>query len=118
MSHFAKIDKDGVVENVIVAEQDFVDTLDGTWIQTSYNTVLGKHTNGGTPLRWKYANVGDVYNSEMDEFHIASPFPSWKFDKTKRDWNPPIAEPDDGKNYMWEEEAYLKDNTKGWIEIK
>ena len=118
MSHFAKIDKDGVVENVIVAEQDFVDTLDGTWIQTSYNTVLGKHTNGKTPLRWKYANIGDVYNSEMDEFHIASPFPSWKFDKTKRDWNPPIAKPDDGKDYMWEEDVYLEDNTKGWIEIK
>ena len=86
MSHFAKIDKNGTVERVIVAEQDFIDTLDGTWIQTSYNTVNGKHTNGETPLRWKFANVGDIYNSEMDEFHIAPPFPSWKFDKTKRDW--------------------------------
>ena len=54
----------------------------------------------------------------MDEFHIAPPFPSWTFDKTKRDWNPPITEPDDGKNYVWDEATYLDDNKKGWIELK
>ena len=118
MAHFAKIDKNGIVENVIVAEQDFVDTLEGTWIQTSYNTVDGKHTNGGTPLRWKYANAGDIYNSEMDEFHISSPFDSWVFDKTKREWNPPVTYPTDGKDYAWDEATYLEDNTKGWLELK
>ena len=118
MSHFAKIDKDGTVEEVIVAEQDFIDTLDGTYVQTSYNTINGKHTAGKTPLRWKFANAGDVYNSEMDEFHPIQPFSSWVFDKTKREWNPPISIPDDGKKYMWDEATYLDDNKKGWIELK
>jgi len=37
MSHFAKVEN-GIVTQVIVAEQDFVDTQEGTWVQTSYNT--------------------------------------------------------------------------------
>jgi hypothetical protein len=50
MAHYALIE-DGVVTNVIVAEQDFIDTQSGTWVQTSYNTQAGVHTLGGTPLR-------------------------------------------------------------------
>ena len=50
MSHFAKV-VDGVVEIVIVAEQDFIDTQEGTWVQTSYNTYGGVHSAGKTPLR-------------------------------------------------------------------
>lgn len=117
MAHFVKLDETNHVIEKIVAEQEFIDTLDGTWIQTSYNTQEGKHLLGGTPLRWNYAGMGDYYNADMDEFHSAKPFDSWKFDKTKREWNPPITMPDDGKSYMWEEAEYLKDNTKGWIEV-
>jgi hypothetical protein len=53
MSHFAKIDNDIVVQ-VIVAEQDFIDSLEGEWIQTSYNTFEGKHPEN-RPLRKNYA---------------------------------------------------------------
>ena len=53
MAHFAKV-KDGIVTNVIVAEQEFVDNyidnIPGTWVQTSYNTRGGVHQLGGTPL--------------------------------------------------------------------
>ena len=49
MSHFAKIEGD-IVTNVIVAEQEHIDTLDGTWLKTSYNTSAGKHPNN-TPLK-------------------------------------------------------------------
>ena len=118
MAHFVKLDETNHVIEKIVAEQEVIDTLDGTWIQTSYNTQQGKHLLGGTPLRWNYAGMGDYYNADMDEFHPAKPFDSWKLDKTKREWNPPITMPDDGKNYRWEEAEYLKDNTKGWIELK
>ena len=117
MAHFVKLDETNHVIEKIVAEQEFIDTLDGTWIQTSYNTQEGIHLLGGTPLRWNYAGMVDYYNADMDEFHSAKPFDSWKFDKTKREWNPPITMPDDGKSYMWEEAEYLKDNTKGWIEV-
>ena len=50
MSHFAEI-INGVVGKVIVAEQDYIDTLQGTWVQTSYNTFEGAHGLRGTPFR-------------------------------------------------------------------
>jgi hypothetical protein len=76
MSHFAKIEN-GIVTNVIVAEQDFIDTLDGTWIQTSYRTRGGVHydtdvwppsADGGIALRKNYAGIGYTYNAERDGF--------------------------------------------------
>ena len=66
MAHFAKV-KDGIVTNVIVAEQEFIDNLleeeAGTWIKTSYNTYKGEHKLGGTPLRKNYAGKGFTYDS-------------------------------------------------------
>lgn len=115
MAHFAKIDSNGIVENVIVAEQEFVDAQEGTWIQTSYNTVRGVHTGGGTPLRWNFASIGDFYNSETDEFIDPQPFDSWVLDASTRTWNPPLTKPDG--DYYWDEQTYLDDNTQGWIEI-
>lgn len=58
MSHFAAIDKDGTVLRVIVAEQAFVDTLPGLWVQTSYNAKI----------RGKFAGIGDKYDAENDVF--------------------------------------------------
>ena len=49
MAHYAKIEG-GIVTQVIVAEQDFVDTQAGTWVQTSYNTHGGQHALGNTPI--------------------------------------------------------------------
>lgn len=68
MSHYAKVNSDNIVEQVIVAEQDFIDTLEGRWIQTSYNTRGGIHRLGGTPLRKNYAGPGYTYDSERDAF--------------------------------------------------
>jgi hypothetical protein len=67
MGHYAKIENDIVVQ-VIVAEQDFINTMDGEWVQTSYNTRDGEHLLGGTPLRKNYAGIGFKYNRELDEF--------------------------------------------------
>lgn len=115
MSHFAKLDSTNHVEKVIVAEQEHINSLEGTYVQTSYNTLNGVHTLGGTPLRWSFAGVGDYYNSDMDEFHPAKPFNSWVFDSTEREWNPPIEKPEG--DYFWDEETHQSDNTQGWIEI-
>lgn len=72
MSHFAEINKEGTVLRVIVAEQDFIDSGQvgdpKNWIQTSYNTKGGKHTQGGTPLRKNYAGVGYKYDKNRDAF--------------------------------------------------
>ena len=117
MSHFAKVE-DGIVTQVVVAEQEYIDTKEGTWVQTSYNTYGGKHyapnsniEDGITPLRKNYACKGSLYSKELDAFHEAQPFNSWTFNETTCLWEPPIAYPDDGKEYEWNEA------TTSWKEI-
>jgi hypothetical protein len=66
MSHFAKVEN-GIVTQVIVAEQDFIDTgaLGHGWVQTSYNTQGGQHPEG-RPLRKNYAGIGYTYDEGRD----------------------------------------------------
>lgn len=111
MAHFAKV-VDGIVTDVIVAEQDFIDTLDGTWIQTSYNTRGGIHylpnsqTPSGQPaLRKNYAGIGMVYDSDRDAFYHPQPFASWSLDEDTCLWKPPVDYPDDGNYYVWREDS-------------
>ena len=115
MAHFAKVNN-GKVEQVIVAEQDFidnmVDTSPGTWIQTSYNTRGGVHTLDGTPLRKNYACVGFNYDSVNDAFYPPQPFPSWTLNETTFLWEPPVAQPDDGEFYKWNEETQTWDTVE------
>jgi hypothetical protein len=102
MAHFAKI-SNGIVEDVIVAEQDFIDTLTGTWVQTSYNTYGGVHSEGGTPLRKNFAGKGYTYDSTRDAFIRPQRFASWTLNETTCLWEPPTAMPDDGNDYVWDE---------------
>jgi hypothetical protein len=85
MSHFAQIDENNIVTQVLVIEQDVIDTgLFGdpaSWIQTSYNTHGGVHTLGGTPLRKNYAGIGYTYNASRDAFIPSKPYP-WDEDTT------------------------------------
>jgi len=108
MAHYAKV-KDGVVTQVIVAEADFFDTLvdsePGEWIQTSYNTYGGVHINGGTPLRKNYAGIGFTYDSEKDAFIPPQPFASWTLNDDTCLWESPVAMPDDGNSYEWDEDS-------------
>lgn len=110
MAHFAKIN-DGVVTQVIVAEQEFVDTQGGTWVQTSYNTRGGQHTLGGTPLRKNYASVGYIYDHTRDAFYSPQPYLSWVLNETTCLWEAPVARPNDGKRYFWNED------TTNWVEV-
>lgn len=105
MSHFAYV-LNGRVEDVIVAEQDFINGLPpgpGKWIQTSYNTYGGQHRLGGTPLRWNYAAIGGIYDSERDVFLPPKPFSSWNLDPDTLEWVPPVDHPRDGNTYEWDE---------------
>ena len=113
MSHFAKIES-GIVTQVIVAEQDFVDTQEGTWVQTSY-TYGNQHRLGGIPLRKNYAGIGCTYDSTRDAFYSPQPYPSWTLNETTCLWEPPVAYPSDAvtgvKSYTWNE------NTTSWVEV-
>lgn len=111
MSHYAKIE-DGIVTDVIKAEQDFIDTQEGTWVQTSYNTRGGIHYNpetnepdDGIPLRKNYASIGYTYDSERDAFIPPKLLPSLVLNEDTCNWEPPIPYPTDGKTYRWIEET-------------
>ena len=102
MSHFAEI-KDGVVQRVIVAEQDFINSgLVGdsfNWVQTSYNHNFRK----------QYAGIGYTYDKVNEVFISQQPHPSWNLD-SNHDWQPPTPRPD-GK-YEWNE------STEAWDEVE
>ena len=110
MSHFAKV-VSGIVTKVIVADQEWVDALDGEWVQTSYNTHGGVHSGGKTPLRKNYAGVGGTYDSTRDAFYAPQPFPSWTLNEDSCLWEPPTLMPDNDKEYIWDED------TTSWVEI-
>jgi hypothetical protein len=111
MSHFAEIDGNGVVQRVIVAEQEFIDSGavgdPARWIQTSYNTSGGVHRLGGTPLRMNYAGVGYIYDAFRDAFIPPKPYASWILDEESCLWQAPIPMPElqEGKIYIWNEDA-------------
>ncbi len=92
MAHYAQVE-DGVVTKVIVAEQDFVDGIEGVWLQTSYNTSGGVHTLGGTPLRKNFAGVGMIYDAGRDAFYQPQPYPRWTLDESTCYWKAPVEYP-------------------------
>jgi hypothetical protein len=115
MAHFAKINSQGIVEQVIVVEQDVIDSgLFGnplSWVQTSYNTQGGIHKFDGTPLRKNFAGIGFTYDATRDAFIAPKPFESWLLNEQTCLWESPIPYPTDGKVYKWDEP------TVSWIDV-
>jgi hypothetical protein len=123
MANFAEV-INSVVQQVIVAEQDFINTLPNpqNWIQTSYNTYGGIHykpnvvprepsEDQSKALRKNYAGIGYTYNVEKDAFIPPQPYLSWTLDNFSCLWNPPVPYPTDGKMYNWDEA------TLSWVEV-
>ena len=113
MAHYARVNN-GIVEEVLVAEAEFIDTYEspepGEWVQTSQNTWKGQHALGGTPLRKNFAGVGFHYDGTG--FYSPKPFPSWNLNSTTYAWEPPTSYPNDGKTYEWNE------STTSWDEVQ
>ena len=105
MSHFAEIDNNNIVQRVIVAEQDFINSGavgdSFRWVQTSYNNNFRKN----------YAGKGYTYDQTRDAFISPQPYPSWLLDEDTCRWEAPTPMPDDGKMYDWDED------TTSWKEI-
>lgn len=120
MSHYAKVENT-LVTQVIVAEQDFIDSGivgdPSLWVQTSYNTRGGIHygpdglPDNGIALRKNYAGIGYTYDPQRDAFIPPKPFDSWLLDDFSCLWKSPVPCPTDGKDYYWDED------TLSWIEI-
>jgi hypothetical protein len=131
MAHFAKLDENNVVTQVIVVDnKDITDPhtgqedeilgiafckklLGGNWKQTSYNNSV----------RVRYAGIGYSYNAALDAFVPPQPYASWTLDNDTADWVSPLgaapelteAEVEAASFYRWDEEAYQADNTTGWV---
>jgi len=99
--------------------------------RTSYNTIKGKYYNQNAEgvqilaseadqskaFRGNYAGNAHIYDSVNDIFITNSPHPSWTLDVATASWIAPIDKPADSDtvDYIWSEDTYLNDNTKGWI---
>ena len=123
MAHYAELDENNIVTQVFVG-RDEDDLAEGvtdwevyyarpgfTVKRTSYNTNRGQHVDGGTPFRGNYAGIGYSYDEALDAFIPPQPYPSWTLDVEVYDWVPPVAMPDDGALYSWDEDAQV------WVEI-
>ena len=139
MGHWAKIDENNIVTEVIVIKEAELDTGNwgdkSKWIKTSYNTFEGKHykpkehqdfteesADQSKALRFRYAGIGMYYDATNDVFYDQKPFASWTLNNTTWVWQAPIPTPtlteeqmDEGKYYTWDEDAYQADNTQGWV---
>ena len=122
MAHFAEIDENNIVTRVLVVADDQEDRgqeflandlgLGGTWKKTSYNTVGGVHSNGGTPFRKNYAGIGFTFDEARDAFIPPKPFNSWNLNEDTCLWEAPIPMPvEEGKIFTWNED------TTSWDEI-
>ena len=104
-------DAEGIEQEVLGI--DFLTKLTGwsVWKQTSYNTGGGVHKLGGAPFRKNHAGIDYTYDASKDAFIPPKPFASWTLDEDACQWESPVAHPDDGKNYTWNEDTTI------WVEI-
>ena len=100
MAYFTKVENN-IVKQVIVSEQDFIDTQEGTWVQTSETGSIRKN----------YAGVGFTYDNVRDAFIPPKPYTSWTLNDSTCQWEAPVTRPEDEKSYDWNE------GTGSWEEI-
>lgn len=116
MAHFAKLDTNNIVTQVVVVNNNVLLKADNTeselkgkqflnsllgqakWVQTSYNNNFRK----------QYAGIGYAYDETNDVFIAPQPFNSWTLDENF-DWQPPTPYPTDGQLYQWNEETQTWD---------
>jgi hypothetical protein len=120
MAHFAQLDENNSVIEVIVVNNNVVNNLpfpeseplgvefckslygaDTVWKQTSYNASFREY----------YACVTSLYLPVEDAFTPVKPYPSWHWDYEKNCWEAPVPMPQDGKAYYWDE------TTQSWVEV-
>ncbi len=120
MAHYAFLDSNNIVTEVIVGKDEGENGIDWeqyygefrgqTCKRTSYNTNAGVHSNNGTPYRKNYAGIGYAYESGRDAFIPPKPFSSWVLNEFTCLWDSPIPRPNDEKRYTWNEEQLV------WVE--
>lgn len=117
MAHFAQLDSNNVVTQVIVVHNNelldngveneakgiaFCQSLfGGVWKQTSYNSTIRKN----------FAGIGYTFDAGRNAFIPPKPYNSWTLDESTCQWTAPVTYPNDGKNYIWDE------SVTNWVEV-
>jgi hypothetical protein len=112
MAHYAFLDEDNIVTEVIVGK-DENELIDGLTPEEWYGNYRGQRcvrTSYNHRIRKQYAGIGYSYNEVGDVFVVPQPFPSWSLD-ANYDWQAPIEYPADGKDYLWDEANQV------WVEL-
>ena len=132
MAHFAQLDENNVVTQVIVVGNDDIKDVNGNEVESIgvafCQKLLGadtnwKQTSYNSNMRVRYAGIGYSYNAELDAFVPPQPYASWTLDSDTADWVSPLgaapaltdAEVEARSFYRWDEDAYQADNTTGWV---
>ena len=129
MAHYAQLDDNNYVTQVIVGADETDDAPEGfddweefysdrygvTVKRCSYNTRQGVHILDGTPFRGSYPRIGDKYYEEEDVFAPEAPYESWSLDEDGV-WQPPEEMPLDGTPYVWNENKQEWESDEGVTE--
>ena len=115
MAHYSFLNMQNIVTEVIVGKDEtdgptnweihYGNIREQVCKRTSYNTQGGVHSGGGTPYRKNYAGIGYTYDYARDAFIPPKPFDSWTLNENSCLWEAPVAYPDDGQQYEWNEET-------------
>ena len=104
MAHYAFLDENNIVTQVIVGKDEWEDNIDweahyGETLgqvckRTSYHTLQGVHLRGQTPFRKNYAGIGYSYNETLDAFIPSKPYESWILNEGTCQYEAPVAAPE------------------------
>lgn len=118
MSYWALVDTNNIVQQVIVADEEYIQThlLAGeSWLMTDSHTLENVHygpdwqPDGLPPYRGNFASIGYTWDPTNQVFYAPQPYPSWILDTNTWCWGPPVPYPEDGKVYVWDEQ------TQSWV---
>lgn len=112
MAHYAFLDKNNVVTEVIVGKDETDTSQDWEQFYGEIRDQICKRTSYSGAIRKNYAGIGFTYDEQKDAFIPPKPFASFVLNEEKCQWENPISYPNDGKNYEWDEP------TLTWIEVK
>lgn len=124
MAHYALIDQNNIVIQVITGKDEGEEGID--WEKhygdfhnlkckrTSYNTRANVHANGGTPFRKNYAGIGYTWDEGRDAFIPPQPFASWTLNEETCLWESPVPMPEPIEGFIW----VWNESTVSWQSIK
>jgi hypothetical protein len=113
MAHYAFLDENNIVTEVItgIDETELIEGLDTeTWYGNFRNQTC-KRTSYNNNYRKNYAGVGHYFDEDRNAFIAPKPFESWILDEETCRWQAPVAHPEDGLLYAWDEE------NQNWVAI-